>query len=420
MSTEQDPIVDSLKAAGIAVGTTALTGVAISMFGRKERNQEKVQRSLDERVTALEMKAGETLSQLGEVVSDLRTMSAKEGKAARAGSASLSRKASRKADRAVAAVLTKAQELEQEARRIGVVERANALGSDASNQANEALAAFKVRTIDLLAEGKRIAPDWKNAAATAAVEARGRSESLTGQVPDVKNQLNKVAQELALQAKGRAPELQEKGQHLIDRAKVLAVDLASQAKDKAPEAQAKATALVAAAGAEADRLTTHVKDRSALEQCAHQIVGLLAEAQKNATPVVKDATQSATHVIETAKHATEQMLPEAKERVAHLGETLSTTGHAPANLQALGSAATHKLADTTDLVQVKSSQAATAAGRGTKELGAVIGWGTALGGIVYVAFLKPHQRERVKQSAARVASEALSVVQDIRGQNGQF
>ena len=410
MSVEQDPIVGSLKAAGVAVGTTALTGVMISMFGSKASKTEKAQRILDDRVAVLEVKAKETLTQLEDVVSDLQTLTAKEGAKAKNATSSLSRKGARNADRAVAAVLTRAQELEQEARKIGVAEKANALGSDASKQANEALTSFKLRSVDLLAEAKRVAPGWKNAAAAAAVDARSRSESVVDQVPDVKQQLNKVAHDLASQAKDKAPEFQAKGQHLIDRAKELAVELASQAKDKAPEVQAKASGVVAAAGAEADRLTTQMKERGTLEQLAQQVAGLLAEAQKSATPVVKDAAHTATQAIDTARHATEQMVPEAKERVAHLGDTLSASG----------STATHKLVDASDLVQVKSTQAATAAGRGTKELGAVIGWATALGGIVYVAFLKPHHRERVKQSAARVANEALSVAKDIRGQNGEF
>jgi hypothetical protein len=232
--------------------------------------------------------------------------------------------------------------------------------------------------------------------------------------------LNKAAHDLAAQAKDRAPEFQDKGQHLLDRAKELALEFAAQAKEKAPEVQAKATELVAAAGAEADRLTTQAKDRGTLEHFAHQVAGLLAEAQKGATPVVKEAAQTASHAVESARHATDHLLPEAKERVAHLGESLASAGESTAHLQSLGSTATHKLAETTDLVQVKSAQAATAAGRGTKELGALIGWGSALGGIIYVAFLKPHQRERVKQSAARVAGEALGVVKDIRGQNGEF
>jgi ElaB/YqjD/DUF883 family membrane-anchored ribosome-binding protein len=232
--------------------------------------------------------------------------------------------------------------------------------------------------------------------------------------------LSKAAHDVASQAKHKAPELQDKGQHLLERARELATELAAQAKDKAPEVQAKATGMVAAAGAEADRLTTQVKDRGTLEQLLHQVAGLLAEAQKSATPVVKDASHTATHAIESARHATEQILPEVKERVAHLGDTLPSSGDTSKNLHSLGNAATHKLGDASDLVHVKSSQAANAAGRGTKELGALIGWGTALGGIIYVAFLKPHQRERVKQSAARVAGEALGVVKDIRGQNGQF
>lgn len=420
MASEQDAIASSLKAVGISIGATALVGVVISMFGNKESKQQKAQQNLDDRVADLERKANETLTQLQDVVSDLRTLAAKDGGGAKAAAQHLSRSASRNADRAVAAVLTRAQELEQEARRIDLAEKANALGAEASTQANEALAAFKERSVDLLAEGKRLAPDWKNAAATAAADARAKGDSLVDRVPEAREQVGKVAHELADKAKEHAPEIQEKGQQLFEKAKDVAAELADQAREKAPEVQAKASELLATAGAEAGKLSSTTREKGTLEQLGHQIAGLIAEAQKNAAPIAKEAASSASHAIDEAKKAGEHLLPEARERVSHAGDTLPTGSDVTAQIHTLGSTATRKLTDTTEVVQAKSTQAATAAGRGTKELGALVAWGAALGGVVYVAFLNERQRKRVKESAGRIGSEAWQVFQEIRGQNGEF
>ena len=416
MADDQDAIASSLKAVGISVGATALVGVVISMFGNKERKQQKVQQTLEDRVAVLERKANETLVQLQDVVGDLRTLTAKDGGVTKAAA----KRFSRNADRAVAAVLTRAQELEQEARKIDLAEKANNLGAEASTQADEVLAAFKDRSVDLLAEGKRLAPEWKNAAATAAAEARVRSDALLERAPEAREQVSRLAQELAGKAKERTPELQEKGQHLLERAKVLAAELAEQAREKAPEVQAKAEGLIASAGAEAEKLAASSKDRSPFENLGHQIAALVAEAQKNAAPLAREAAVTATHAIDEAKKAGEHLLPEARERVLHVGDTLSSGSDVTTQLHTLGENATRKLSETTEVVQVKSTQAATAAGRGTKELGAIIGWGAALGGVVYVAFLNERQRQRVKDSASRIGSEAWQVFQEVRGQNGQF
>ena len=420
MSSEQDPIAGSLKAAGIAVGATTIVGVVISMFGNREKKQQKVQRDLDGRVADLERKANETLTQLQDVVSDLTTLTARDGGAAKATAQRLSRSASRNADRAVAAVLTRAQELEQEARKIDLAERANALGSGASSQANAALVDFKEKSVDLLAEGKRLVPDWKNAAASAAADARSRGDHLVDRVPEAREQVGKVAHELAERARERAPEFQEKGQHLLDKAKDVAAELATQAREKAPEVQARAEELIASASAEAEKLTAATKEKGAFDGLGHQIANLIAEAQKGATPIAREAASTASHAIDEAKKAGEHLLPEAKERVSHVGDSLPDSNEVTSHLQTLGTTATRKLSDTSDVVQVKSTQAAAAAGRGTKELGALVGWGAALGGVVYVAFLNESQRKRVKDSAGRIGAEAWQVIQEIRGQNGQF
>ncbi len=420
MSDEQDPISGSLKAAGVAVGVTTLVGVVISMFGNKEQKQQKLQRDLDSRVADLERKASDTLTQLQDVVADLTTLTAKDGGSAKAAAQRLSRSASRNADRAVAAVLTRAQELEQEARKIDLVEKANALGSEASSQANAALTDFKERSVDLLAEGKRLAPDWKNAAASAAADARARGDNLVERVPEAREQVGKVAHDLAERAREHAPELQEKGQHLFEKAKDIASDLATQAREKAPEVQARAEELIASAGTEAEKLVSTSKDKGAFDGLGQQIANLIAEAQKGAAPIARDAAATASHAVDEAKKAGEHLLPEAKERVAHVGDALPGGSDVTSQLHTLGSTATRKLSDTTEVVQVKSTQAAAAAGRGTKEFTALVGWGAALGGVVYVAFLNESQRKRAKESAKRIGAEAMQVFQEIRGQNGQF
>lgn len=423
MTTDHDPLAEAGRAFGIAVGAAAIFGMVMTMFGKKESKQEQAQRQLDRRMEALETTADQTLTQLNDMVSDFRVLVATNGDIPKTAGAHLSRSAARQADRVVAAVLTRAQELEQDAKRIGAVAKDQDLGSDISTQANQIVARFKDRSVDLLAEGKRLAPDWKNKAAVAAAEARERTESYIDEVPDMRDQAEKLAHDIADQARSRTPELQAKGQELMSKAREVADDVAAQAREKAPEVQSKASKLLARAGSEVDHLSAQAREKGPglVEGVAHQLATAIEDAQKSARPVLQDVTTAATGVLEQARHAGEELLPETQDHTRHIGGAL---GHqkeaAVSGIQSLGANTTQKLAHTTSVVETKSKDAAAAAGRGTKELGALVGWSAALGGVVYYAFLKPGQREKVKASAKRIGDEAWQVFQEIRGQDGQF
>jgi hypothetical protein len=174
------------------------------------------------------------------------------------------------------------------------------------------------------------------------------------------------------------------------------------------------------AGESAGALSNQVKGRtpSLLESVGQHLTEALEEAQKKARPLVDDALSQAAQV---GTKLGEDIVPQVQHRAHDVTGRLESQSHAAsASLAALGKGATERLSHTTEVVEVRSKEAATAAGKGTMELGALLGWSAAAAGVVYVTFLNDKQRARVKESGKRIAEEIGSVIRDIRGQDGQF
>jgi vacuolar-type H+-ATPase subunit H len=151
----------------------------------------------------------------------------------------------------------------------------------------------------------------------------------------------------------------------------------------------------------------------------------LHTAQKQARPLVKEATSAATKAIDQAmdagKHAAESMLPEMHDRADSISGKVQSQGQsAVSTMSSLGATATGKLAHTSEAIEQKSKTAATAAGRGTKETGALVAWTAAAAGLAFVAFLNDRQRQQVKESGRRIAAEIKEVYREFQGQDKNF
>jgi archaellum component FlaC len=424
------------KAVGLSIASAAVIGTAVSaMFGKKESKQDRVRREAEERLAALESTASQSLDQLAKAVQGFRGQAQTKG---RKRSTKASKSATKLADQAVAAVGARANELEREARKLRVTESAYGLGNDLSKRASNLTRVLSERGSDLVDEAKGQAPGWKSKAGKSLQDVRARSLTLANTVKDDNAGIGKRAQELASgisdssshlleDAKSQAPAIKKRASKVANEATALGATYAHQAKDrapevreqvahlaeqfkeKAPELQERASQVAAQVGDKAAKATAQARDKAPglLESAGHQLATILEDAQESAKPHVDGAVEQARHA---TKRLSSDIIPGVQHQAAHLTEKIDSQAHS----------ATDRIAQTTSVVELKSKQAAVAAGQGGKNLGGLIGWSAAAAGVVYYAFLDESKRAKVRASGGRILSEARSVIRDIRGQDGQF
>lgn len=180
--------------------------------------------------------------------------------------------------------------------------------------------------------------------------------------------------------------------------------------------------------------------------------------RQNAAPMIREALHSASAAAgsgkrgfdDARKHAESDLIPNLKslgERAAvtagdaghtlndgakSLGEraveaaseatqVINQTAHqAERSLGPLASDAVERISAAGDALDERSRKVASTATRGAKDTTSFVFWGAAAAGLVYLAFLSPEQRGKVKESGGRILEEAKVILKDIRGYDEEF
>ena len=433
----------SVVVAGI-VGT-----LASALFGRSETKREVAQRRVAERLEQLETGAGQAIDKLVSAAEGLTIPHMPDSKRAQRKARAAGKSASKTADSALKTTKSRIAEIDREARKLQAIEKANKLGHEGSKRASELAHQLSSRTSELVDDNRSDVRKWKAKALRSASEVRDRGSKLADHAKDTAPEVRERASRAAHRAKDQAPGLLGKGKHLLNEAGEQGATYASQARDKGPELRNKASKAAHEVAEHARDLAPEVRaaatglSHSAADRASHfvdqardkgpDVLGAVGDhvadafhsAQKQARPLMEEAASAASKAVEQAKdagkHAAESVVPEIQHRADSVSDRMHLQGHsAVSSLGAIGSAATDKLANTTDAIELKSKSAASAAGRGTKETGALLAWTAAAAGLVYVTFLNDQQRQRVKESGLRIATEVKEVFRDLRGQDGEF
>jgi len=459
-------------ALGASVVASALAGaVGSTFFRKKETRTERVQREIDTRVRKLERLANDSLASVSSALYQVSASGGVDPKKARKKGKAISRSASKSADAALAVARKRMSDIDRETLRLQSFERANKLGSQGSARASELAGLLRSRTGTLVDDTRSSVPQWKSKAAQSVLDAREKGASLlnqaTASVPDARaaassaaSDASSRASDLIAQTRKRVPEVRDltaqKAQGATDTTRSRLSGVATLARDKAREAtemaRAKspalnetATGIAASATAAAQSAAERIKERSPeLADAASGIATSVAEKVQERAPGVVDSVKEAIHsaqertpaVVDSVKDVLHSAQEKAQSQVGDpssavhklVEQAKDVSRHATSDLlpdvqhraASVGSTASEKLSHTTTAIPQKSREAATAAGRGSREAGSLVLWASAAAGVAYYAFLNETQRAKVKASAGRVLAEIRDVYQDMRGMDGDF
>ncbi len=421
---------------GIAIVVAGLVGtLAVSIFGRSDKKQTAAQTQIEQRLERLEASANQAYEQLVNALAGLRNQGAGDSGHAQAKARDVGRSASKAIESAMKSTRKRLAEIDLEARQLKAIEKANQLGHESSERASEFGRNLSHRSSELMAEVKANAPGLRDKATQVVTDAAGVGTALAHQTrdkaPEVRELVSKAASdaaakgaEIATQAIAQAPAALDKTAKALHDVADQGATIASQARERSPDLREQASKA-------AHDVTQHAKAvvPETLGVVSAHVASTVHSAQSHARPIYDDATLAAVKALEQAKsgakdagkRAADAVVPEIHHRADVVTEKVSAQRQAAlSSINALSASATGKIAHTSDVIENKSKSAATAAGRGTKDAGALIVWLTAAAGVAFFAFLNEEQRQKVKQSGKRIADEVREVINDIRGQDEEF
>ncbi len=410
MSEESGGMNGNGTAIGVAAVAAGVVGtLASSLFSRKESRQERARRQVEQRLSVIEANTNQALDHLTKAVDGLNIQRPAGSKRARRQAQKLGKTATRAAERAAQSTRSRIAELDREAMRLQSIEKANQLGSDGSRRARELAIILNDRTSHLLADNRVNLPEWRKRTSRSVSDVAGKGSALIHQAidaaPDVRDNVSARTTEAASKGSDVVHQALDRAPAVMDRASKSGHDTFERARDLAHQARAHAPDVV--------------------ESVSSQVSAALHSAQHQAKPVLKDATTLASRLMEGAKEAgsqaSESLLPDVQHRVDAVADRAKSQSQVTAStITALGSSAADKLVHASDAIEQQSKAAATAAGRGTKDGGALVLWSIAAAGIVYFTFLDEEQRRKAKEAGQRIYAEAKEVYRDIRGYDEEF
>jgi len=410
MSDESGGMNGNGTAIGVAAVAAGVVGtLATSLFSRKESRQERARRQVEQRLAVIEANTSQALDHLAKAVDGLHVQIPAGSKRARRQAQKLGKTATRAAERAAQSSRSRIAELDREAVRLQSIEKANQLGSDGSRRARELASTLNDRTTRLLSDNRVKLPEWRQRTSRSASDALGKGSALIHQAidaaPDVRDNVS-----------GRTSDATSKGSDVLHQALDRAPAVIDTASKSAHDTVERARDL-------AHQVKVHAPDVA--DSVGQQVSAALHNAQQQAKPVLKDASSLASRLAEGAREvssqASESLLPDVQHRVDAVADKAKSQGQATAStITALSSTAAEKLVHASGAIEQQSKAAATAAGRGTKDGGALVMWSIAAAGIIYFTFLDDEQRKKAKESGQRIYVEAKEVYRDIRGYDEEF
>jgi len=410
MSDESGGMNGNGTAIGVAAVAAGVVGtLATSLFSRKESRQERARRQVEQRLAVIEANTSQALDHLAKAVDGLNVQNPAGSKRARRQAQKLGKTATRAAERAAQSSRSRIAELDREAVRLQSIEKANQLGSDGSRRARALASTLNDRTTRLLTDNRVKLPEWRQRTSRSASDALGKGSALIHQAidaaPDVRDNVS-----------GRTSDATSKGSDVLHQALDRAPAVIDTASKSAHDTVERARDL-------AHQVKVHAPDVA--DSVGQQVSAALHNAQQQAKPVLKDASSLASRLAEGAREASSQasesLLPDVQHRVDAVADKVKSQGQATAStITALSSTAADKLVHASGAIEQQSKAAATAAGRGTKDGGALVMWSIAAAGIIYFTFLDDEQRKKAKESGQRIYVEAKEVYRDIRGYDEEF
>lgn len=255
--------------------------------------------------------------------------------------------------------------------------------------------------------------------ATSGIEAartKIEEEGLQGVSRQLATTLIDRSREGALRAGNTGSDLTVRASNRVTEARSQLPVLADAASRAAQDARLRGAQL----GVQARERLPEVRD-----QVENRVRPILADLQKQAKPLVGEATTAAASVVGTVGSraqgarawAENEALPEVRAVVSDVStKALEKAKGAEVKVASVSAGASGKLT----AVEDRSRDAATAVAQGTKDTGAAAFWATVAGGLVFYAFLSEEQREKVKAAALRIGVEAREIYRDIQGHDEEF
>ena len=407
----------AIGASIIAAGISGLAGaIVMGRQNRKERAQERVEK----RVSALEARAEEVMAQVNRALEGLSFDRSGTTRARQKQIRKMTISTAAAAEEAVKRARKRAAEIDKEVRNLKVIEGANRLAGEGSDRAAGLSSTLNERAATLVEELRHgLAGLGEKASVQAGVVAGTSAERARTSVQPVKEEAAKLAHEardLVAHGAELVAEVRQKTPELAERAKVATHDAAVQARELTPElrtrlsevaskASDRGSEVVARARERAPEVAEQVRARApeVQEAVASSVSATVHDLQEHAKPLLAEAGAVAARAAEqarlAARDAGQTILPEVQHRADAIGERMSTTTH---------------------VIEHKSRQAASAAGQGTKDLGALALWSAVAGGIAYAALLNEEQQRKVREAGKRVWAEIGEVYADIRGYDEEF
>jgi gas vesicle protein len=437
-------------AVGLSVAAAGIVGAAgATLLGCKPSSTEKAQSQVTDRLDRLESLATQSFDQLVQALDGIKQSGSQESTKARSRASRLSKSATRSADSAIQETRRRIADIDREAMRLQAIEGANSLGHAGSQRAADLAQALSQRSSQALAETRDLVPQWKTRVSRTAFELRAKAAEAADQarasMPDSRERVTNAAAdlaarggELAEQALEYRPALLDTASKALSEAAEKGSDVATQLRDKSPEFRDRAARAAHDVSGQVKEIAPDVRDRAAklaaiaaerapevAESVGTHLSAAVHSAQEHATPLVEEASaaivKAAEQAREAGKRAGETLVPEVQHSVSSMSTRVGEQGQAArSSISALATEASDRISTTGGVIEHKSKAAASAAGRGSMDLAAFVGWSAAAAGVVYYALMNGEQREKLKQSAGRIGAEIRDIYQDIRGYDGEF
>jgi hypothetical protein len=397
----------------VAAGAAAVAGAALA--GRPGK-QEQAQSKIDRRVAQLQAGVDKTSTKLSSALSGLDFDRDATTRKARKQSARMQKSSAKTVNEAVKIANRWIADLEKQGSKVKAREQAKGLASQGSDQVATLASGLSQQVSTLMEEARKRARE----------SSQSSQDAVKSTSRDMARKASDEVSSAKLAASDRAHDVKTRGQELA----AIGSAMLGDAVKKSPELFGKVEKA-------ADEARRHAPD---LKESLSELVGTVAElggtaaarAKEQAPEVAARVKERAPEVVESvtgtvATKATElkeqakPLVVDANTRVAGLAEQVKeASSHVRPGIESQASTLGDKVSSGTTAIGDQSRQAATAAGRGAKETGALVMWTAAGATIVYTALLDDKQRQRLKDSGQRVWSEMREVLADMRGYDEEF
>lgn len=397
----------------MAAGAAGLAGaVLIGRPGKQERAQDHI----DQKVAELKSGVDRSSEQLTKAVEGLNFDREATTRKAKKQLTKLQKSSSKALDEAIKAANSRVAELEKHGMSLQVREQAKGLASNGSDKVASFSAMLMEQVTSALEEARARAAETSGKTAEAASETAVKVES---KAREIASQATAEASEAAEDASRQAHDLKARGAELA----AVGTAFVSDALRKSPE-------VLDRVGKAADDARHHAPE---LKESLSGIVGAMAELGNDVVTKAKEqAPEIADTLATTLASRSSDLREQAKPLIADAGAAVAGVAdqvlvsakdagsHVKPGIQAQVGTLGDKVSSGTTVIGEQSKHAASAAGKGARETGAVVMWTAAGATIVYAALLDDRQRQRLKDSAQRVWSEMREVLADMRGYDEEF